>query len=248
MNIDAYLRRINYPGPREPAIGTLAELHKAHLYTVPFENLDIHLGRRIVLDEEKIIRKIVEERRGGFCYELNGAFCALLREMGFEVSMLSAGVARGDGTFGPPFDHMTLLVQSQERWLADVGFGDSFRAPLRLDVRGEQSQDGDAYRLIEDDAQLILERREGGSWKPQYRFSLESHELPDYADMCLYHQTSRESTFTQRRTCTRATPDGRITVTGMRLIKTIRGERQECELANDQEWRAALRDHFCIEL
>jgi len=218
------------------------------MLAVPFENLDIHLGRPIVLDEEKLLRKIVEQRRGGFCYELNGAFCVLLREMGFEVSMLSAGVACADGGFDPPFDHMALLVELRERWLVDVGFGDSFREPLLLDQRGEQDQNGDVYRLIEDAKHLILNRRVDGEWKPQYRFTLEAYQLDDFSEMCRYHQTSPQSPFTQRRTCSRATPGGRITVTGMRLIITDRGKREERELNSEEEWLAALREHFGIEL
>ena len=248
MDVSRYLSRMNYSGPRDVSAATLRELHKAHLLSVPFENLDNHLGRRIVLDEEKVIRKIVEQRRGGICYELNGAFCALLRAMGFEVSMLSAGVARDEGGFDPPFDHMTLLVQLKERWLADVGFGDSFREPLLLDDRSEQVQGEDAYRLMDADGYVIVERRKGGEWKPEYRFTLEPHEYSDFAQMCHYHQTSPDSIFTRRRACTRATEDGRITVSDMRLIITARGEKQERELTNHEEWKAALREHFGVEL
>ena len=248
MEGSRYLDRLNYRGPREVSAHTLRELHTAHMLAVPFENLDIHLGRPIVLDEEKLLRKIVEQRRGGFCYELNGAFCVLLREMGFEVSMLSAGVACADGGFDPPFDHMALLVELRERWLVDVGFGDSFREPLLLDQRGEQDQNGDVYRLIEDAKHLILNRRVDGEWKPQYRFTLEAYQLDDFSEMCRYHQTSPQSPFTQRRTCSRATPGGRITVTGMRLIITDRGKREERELNSEEEWLAALREHFGIEL
>ena len=248
MDVSKYLRRINYGRPVDVSAGTLRELHKAHLLAVPFENLDIHLERPIVLDEHRLIRKIVDGRRGGFCYELNGAFCTLLRALGFEASMLSAEVARADGSFGPPFDHMTLLVELEERWLADVGFGDSFREPLRLDDRGEQLENSDAHRLKEDREHLVLERREGDLWTPQYRFNLSPHVLNDFAGMCNYHQTSPESTFTQRRTCTRATPEGRITVTGMRVIVTERGVKHERELASREEWLAALGEHFGIEL
>ena len=85
-------------------------MHRAHLLAVPFENLDIHLGRPISLDQDALFGKIVTRRRGGFCYELNGLFALLLRELGFEVTLLSAGVARADGGFGPEFDHLTLLV------------------------------------------------------------------------------------------------------------------------------------------
>lgn len=249
MDVSSYLNRINYLGPRDVSAETLRELHKAHLFAVPFENLDVHLKRAIVLDEEQLAGKIVAERRGGICYELNSAFCSLLRELGFRVSMLSAGVARDEGGFDPPFDHMALLVHLEERWLADVGFGDSFREPLRLDHRGEQDQNGESYRIVEAEEQhLIVERRESETWKPQYRFTLDSYKLDDFDEMCRYHQTSPESPFTQKRVCTLATPDGRITVTGMRVIITDRGEKQERELSSHDEWLAALRRHFGIEL
>jgi len=248
MDVDGYLARIEYRGPRGVSAETLRELHKAHTLAVPFENLDNHLGRRIILDEERVVRKIVDHRRGGICYELNGAFCGLLRAMGFEVSMLSAGVARDEGGFDPPFDHMALLVQLESRWLADVGFGDSFREPLLLDDRGEQVQGEDAYCLMDADGYVIVLRRKGDEWKPEYRFTLEPHDYSDFADMCHYHQTSPDSIFTRRRACTRATEYGRITVSEMRLIITTHGEKQERELGNDEEWKAALLDHFGVEL
>src|SRR5262249_19643128 len=133
MNVDAYLKRINYAGAREPAAETLRTLQLAHLRTVPFENLSIHAGEPIVLEEAALFGKIVERRRGGFCYEANGLFAALLRALGFQVAMLSAGVANAKGEFGPDFDHMTLMVTLAERWLVDVGFGESFMEPLLLD-------------------------------------------------------------------------------------------------------------------
>src|SRR5438552_2368577 len=140
MNIDAYLKRINYRGSLAPTAQTLQQLQVAHLLTVPFENLSIHSAEPIILGDDALFEKIVVRRRGGFCYELNGLFAALLRELGFEVAMLSAQVADAQGTFGPDFDHMTLLVNQDERWLADVGFGDSFSEPLLLDSRQEQVQ------------------------------------------------------------------------------------------------------------
>ncbi|MFY9608282.1 MAG: arylamine N-acetyltransferase [Blastocatellia bacterium] len=249
MDIEAYLRRINYTGSTEPSARTLRELHLAHLLNVPFENLDNHLGREIILDEDKLVSKIVDEQRGGICYELNGAFASLLRELRFDVTTLSAGVAREEGGFDPPFDHMTLMVRLERRWLADVGFGDSFREPLLLDVREEQKQNGEGYRLVDEaDEHLILERREAESWKPQYRFALQPYGLSDFGEMCRYHQTSPESPFTQRRTCSRATPEGRITVTGMRLITTVRGQRNERELADIKEYIAVLREHFNVRI
>ena len=115
MNIRAYLDRIDYHSPLEPTAETLRALHMAHMLAVPFENLNIGRGWPIVLDQDALFEKIVVRRRGGFCYELNGLFAALLRALGFEVTLLSAGVARADGGFGPEFDHLTLLVTTDDR-------------------------------------------------------------------------------------------------------------------------------------
>lgn len=248
MNVATYLQRLNYTGPTEPTAETLRELHRAHLLAVPFENLDIHLGREIVLDDERLYGKIVERRRGGFCYELNGAFAALLKELGFSVQKLAAGVARADGSFSPLFDHMALMVELEERWLVDVGFGDSFREPLRLDDEGEQAQAFGAYRIRHDGEQRILEQRNDDEWQPQYRFTLQAYEYSDYAEMCRYHQTSPESHFTQKRVCSLATASGRLTLTNGRLITTTGDERYERELASESKIAAILRDQFGVVL
>lgn len=247
MDIAAYLERIGYHGPLDPTAETLRRLHLAHLYAVPFENLSIHWGEPIQLDDEALFEKVVTRRRGGFCYELNGLFAALLRALGFDVAMLSAGVGRANGEFSPDYDHMALLVTLEDRWLADVGFGDSFREPLRLDERGEQTEGDLAYRVEESgDGRLILARREeGGPWKTQYRFGLEPHVFTDYAEMCHFHQTSPQSHFTQNRICSLATPDGRVTLSSMKLITTRGGGKQEREL-DESEHAEALREHFGI--
>src|SRR4030095_1025369 len=109
-NIEAYLKRINYSGSLEPTPETLRALQVAHLLAVPFENLSIHAGEPIVLNDDALFDKIVENRRGGFGYEANGLFAGLLRALGFDVTMLSAGVAKKEGGFGPDFDHMPLMV------------------------------------------------------------------------------------------------------------------------------------------
>jgi N-hydroxyarylamine O-acetyltransferase len=247
VDTTAYLKRINYDDPLDPTAETLRQLQVAHLLAVPFENLSIHSGEPIVLDDDSLFQKIVVRRRGGFCYELNGLFAALLRALGFDVEMLSARVANAQGEFGPEFDHMTLLVRLNERWLVDVGFGESFREPLLLDERGEQVQGERAYRIDADDDRLtMMQRDESGKWSAQYRFSLEPHVYDDYAGMCYYHQTSPESHFTQRRICSLATPDGRLTLSQMRLITTRGRERDERQLADDAEYTEALRTHFGI--
>lgn len=247
VDLSAYLKRINYNGPLTPTADTLRQLHLAHLRSVPFENLSIHSDEPIVLSDNALFEKIVTRRRGGFCYELNGLFAALLRELGFNVTMLSAEVSNATGELGPEFDHMALLVALSDRWLADVGFGDSFRQPLLLDDKTEQLQNGDAYRIDAAGDHLVLMRRVAtGEWKTQYRFSLQPHVYADYAEMCRYHQTSPESHFTQRRICSRATVDGRVTLSDTRLITTKGLEKQERELADRDEYAKVLRDQFGI--
>src|SRR4030095_11130334 len=133
-----------------------------HLRTVPFENLSIHLGEPIVLEDDALFTKIVEKRRGGFCYEANGLFAALLRSLGYEGDMLSAGGAGDEGDFRRDFDHMCLVVtirdSSAQRWLVDVGFGDSFLEPLRLEA-GEQVQGTRAYRIVLNSPYFRMEQR-----------------------------------------------------------------------------------------
>ncbi len=260
MDVQAYLRRIHYdrpltpgagrPGKNRPSVNLLRALHRAHLFTVPFENLDIHLGRKIVCDEDRILHKIVTEHRGGFCYELNGAFAALLRRLGFRVTLLSGRVAREDGSYGPEFDHLVLRVDLDEPWLADVGFGEGFLEPLRLDPGMEQAQaqSGRIYRLTRIDDGFVLEVMAEGKWKKEYAFTLQPREFPDFAGMCHYHQTSPESHFTRQRICSLATPEGRITLSDEKLIETRAGTRQERLLSGDQEWRAKLRERFGVVL
>jgi N-hydroxyarylamine O-acetyltransferase len=248
LDTNAYLKRINYRGSLAPSAETLRELQLAHLLAVPFENLSIHAKQPIVLADEALFTKIVEHRRGGFCYECNGLFASLLRALGFEVAMLSAEVANADGVFGPAFDHMTLMVSLEQRWLADVGFGDSFREPLLLDEPGEQLQGNRGYQIVTGGSVFtLMQRIEDGEWKAQYRFTLQPHEYGDYADMCRYHQTSLESHFTRARICSLATEEGRITLSDMRFITTsTTNVQQERNLTSDAEYATILRERFGI--
>lgn len=254
MNVDAYLERINYNGSRDVNAETLRALQVAHLLSVPFENLSIHSGESIVLNEDALYTKIVDQRRGGFCYECNGLFAGLLSALGFEVSMLAAGVARADGSFGPIFDHMALMVTLNERWLADVGFGDSFLEPLLLDTRDDQQQGTRSFRLVEEDEHLVLMRRSnidgGEDWQAQYRFTLQPYTFHDYEEMCRFHQTSPDSHFTKGLICSRATDDGRITLSDMRFITTSgpQCQRNEQTVATSEEYDRLLRDEFGITM
>jgi N-hydroxyarylamine O-acetyltransferase len=250
MNVQAYLSRLNYDGPLEPNADTLCRLQVAHLLAVPFENLSIHADEPIVLDDEALFRKIVEGRRGGFCYELNGLFSALLRSSGFKVSMLSAQVANTEGAFGPEFDHMALLVTLEDPWLVDVGFGDSFVEPLRLSTRDPQTQRDRSYRIDADSEGWVMWQQkladEKVEWEPQYRFTLKSYQYSDYAARCEYHQKSPLSHFTRSRICSRLTARGRITLTGTSFITTEGAERNERAVSSQAEYADLLSEHFGI--
>jgi N-hydroxyarylamine O-acetyltransferase len=256
LDAGAYLDRIGFDGPRPtvPDLATLRALHRAHLLTVPFENLDIHIGRPIVLDLAALERKLVGERRGGFCYELNGSFAALLRQLGYEVSLMEARVRKADGkSFGPPFDHLLLRVRCQDDpgpWLADVGFGDSFMEPLRLEPGTDQAEVTGHWRIEAVDGDLELRRRAGDAdrWDAEHRFGTYAHELASFAAMCRYHQTSPKSPFTQRRVCSLATPAGRLTLRDDRLIVTDAGQRSERPIDGAAAFEAALREHFGVVL
>ena len=248
MDITAYLERINYPGSRTPSAETLRNLQVAHLLSVPFENLSIHVHEAIVLNDEALFDKIVERRRGGFCYECNGLFAALLRALGFDVSMLSAEVARAGGGFSQPFDHMTLMVKLEETWLVDVGFGDSFLEPLNMDNSTEQIQGPESFRIVAEDQYLVVQRQYEHEWKKEYRFTLQPYKYADFEEMCRYHQTSPQSHFTQKRICSLATSDGRITLSDMRFIVTSDGVREERTLTDQEEYDEILLKQFGIKM
>jgi len=250
MNPRAYLRRIGVTESLRADVRTLKRLHRQHLFTVPFENLSIHMGEPGSIDLVALYDKIVRRRRGGFCYELNGLFAELLRRLGYRVTLLSAGVAKGSGGFGPEYDHLLLLVELDRRWMVDVGFGENFKSPLDLDATGPQVQGSKAYRILRrDEFHLLQERSGAGRWKDSYRFTLAPRELDNFDAMCRWHQTSPDSHFTRNRVCSLATALGRKTLTGMKLIETGRnGARRVRGVANDAEYRQLLREQFGVRL
>ena len=229
---------------------TLYRLHKKHLLSIPFENLDIHLGRPIILSHDAFYEKIITHKRGGFCYELNGSFAALLTSLGFKARVLSARVARKNGGFTPEFDHMTLLVTMKDRWLADVGFGDSFTEPKRLDFQGPQTDNGRIYRINRRAGGRLLSRwdRVKNLWEPQYLFNLRPRKLGDFVRRCRYQQTSPNSHFKRARVCTLLTGNGRVTLTDSKLILTRGGRRIERPVKGRAEFDRLLRKWFGISL
>jgi N-hydroxyarylamine O-acetyltransferase len=244
----AYLARIGMARPLALDAQALRDLHRAHLLAVPFENLSIHLGEPISLDEPDLIDKIVIRRRGGFCYELNGAFACLLERLGGQVRRVSARVYGDDGGLGPPFDHLALVVRLPDGtgpWLADVGFGSHSTYPLLADTGAGQADPGGRFLLAgtpEGDIDVIKDDQ------PQYRLEVRERALADFVPACWWQQTSPRSHFTRSVVCSRLTEDGRISVSGRRLIRSVAGQRTEENLPDDQSVLAAYRDHFGIDL
>jgi N-hydroxyarylamine O-acetyltransferase len=247
MNIDQYLQRINYAGSRNPTVETLRGLHRAHMLAVPFENLSIHSGERIQLNHEWLFEKIVTRHRGGFCYECNGLFAWLLGELGFQVTLLSARVRNsvGDG-FGPEFDHLILKIDLQEPWLADVGFGDSFLEPIKLQINAEQNDAAGTFRIQESGNGFVLEEQDKDVWQPQHFFSLTPRTLDEFKEMCHHHQTTRDSPFRKKWLVTIARIDGRTTLTAGQHIVTRNGIREELTY-RPSEIYTLLKQVFGIE-
>ncbi|WP_114252398.1 arylamine N-acetyltransferase [Streptomyces sp. Go-475] len=261
--VDAYLRRLGVENPAWPTVDVLRELHLCHLRTVPFENLSIHLGEEIVLEEERLLEKVVGGRRGGFCYELNGAFGALLAALGYDVALLAARVYGDEERLGIPYDHLALRVRTVDGgdWLADVGFGAHSHLPLAFGDRGEQEDPAGTFRIVEAGPDAAGVRgghdtveaadldviRDG---KPQYRLEVRPRVLGDFVAGAWWHSTSPVSHFTRSLVCSRVTEDGgRITLSGRGLtVTSADGARETRELGTDEEVLGAYRERFGIEL
>ena len=244
MDVDAYLARLGTARPATVDAAALRTLQERHLTAVPFENLSVHLGEPIELTEDALFDKIVRRRRGGFCYELNGLFAALLRELGFDATLHAAQVFSPDGSLGPPLDHAAIRVELDEPWLVDVGFGRFGRWPLRLSgVDAQRDPEGEFLALdaSHGDVDILMDG------KPQYRLERRPRPLADFVPMAWWQSTSPKSHFTQQLTCSRPTSQGRVTLSGDRLIETVDGVRHELRLGSEGI-RAAYRVYFGMTL
>lgn len=242
MDVDAYLKRIGADRPSRVDVAALRELQERHLATVPFENLDVILGVPIELDEDRLLAKVIGGR-GGYCYELNTAFGALLRALGAEVTLLGAAVYGPDG-LGPPFDHLALRVDLDSPWLVDVGFGRHSLHPLRLDSRTDQPDPGGTFRLVEAGGDLDVVKDDA----PQYRLEPHARVLADFAPTNWWQQTWPGSHFRRGAVASLQTAAGQVTVAGRTLIRTSAAGRTETALHSDAEVVAAYREHLGIEL
>jgi N-hydroxyarylamine O-acetyltransferase len=255
VKLQTYLDRIGYGGSLGATLETLVGLHRAHLQTIPYENLEIHFGRILGLNLERIFERLVLERRGGWCYEMNGLFAWALRELGFDVRLVSTRVTRDDGSSMAPGDHVALVVNleiasSQTTWLADVGWGNGFLEPLPLEV-GTHTQGFLEYRLeSHGDAWRFFNQH----YSPDgFTFTLEPQgsehrRLEEFGDRCTWLQTSPESGFVRVAVCQRFTPEGINTLRGAVLTKIRSSGKFERTIASLEEYELVLRENFGLEI
>ena len=250
MQVQTYLNRIGINKIKTPSQEFLTELQNRHLLSIPFEDLDIP-EKRIELDLNKIYQKIIPSKRGGFCYELNGLFHWLLSSLGFKVDMLSARVFNSQkNEFGPEFDHMTLLVQFpkiDKHYLADVGFGDTFRTPIEI-YGGEVNDVSGHYRIKGGNNASVLQLENENEWIPQYSFSLTPRKFSDYKQMCDFQQDNPASHFRIRKICTIATESGRITLSNYSLTIAEGKSKNKITFDDQEEFNTYLKKYFDIDI
>ncbi|MFO0767878.1 MAG: arylamine N-acetyltransferase [Nitrospiraceae bacterium] len=229
---------------------TLLGLHRAHVLTVPFENLNIHLGQPVSLDPDDLFRKIVHRRRGGYCFELNGLFALLLEDLGFSVTRLAARVLYG-AVGDRPRSHQVLVVKMEGQvWLVDVGFGgNGLLEPFPVKVGERKFHGSDQFALsLDDRGEYLLQCEIRRAWEKLYSFTFDPCLPVDYTFANYYHSHSPDSLFTQRRICTMPTPDGRKTFTDMVLKIRTGGKTQEIHPRDMSEYRELLKYHFKLEV
>jgi N-hydroxyarylamine O-acetyltransferase len=248
MKLSAYLHRIRYDGGVRPDLATLRALHRAHQYAVPFENIDVQLHRPVVLDPEANYDKIVSRRRGGWCYEMNGVLGWALKEIGFDVMRLSAGVMRaraGDTQLG---NHLCLLVSLERPYLVDVGFGGSLAEPLPLCAAEREdrpyrlglSEAGDSYWRFSEVAHGDID-----AFSFDFRAAPADEAL--LARKCRFLQTDPASPFIQNLVVQRRTADTHLSLLG-RVLTATHATRVDKQLLNSaDELLATLRDSFDLD-
>jgi N-hydroxyarylamine O-acetyltransferase len=255
VDLEGYLDRLGIPAPHHPDLATLRRLHDAHLRRIPFENADVLRGVVIALGPEALVTRLVGTRRGGFCYQLNGAFAVLLASLGFRVDRLPARF-HGD-RLEPPFGHVTLRVTIDDvAWLVDVGGGYSFRGPLRMVADVLQEDRSGTFRIrpvlhpapddLPDSFDVEWRHRDGG-FRPHFRFATVPQPMTAFTTTCAWTQTSPDSPFTRGWIAAAATEAGWATLDGRRLRVTGTGDDDiDRELEDGAELAAALDRWFGV--
>ncbi|MDW3193188.1 MAG: arylamine N-acetyltransferase [Cytophagales bacterium] len=243
------LQRIGYQGALNPDKETLFALHECHVRSVPFENLDVQHQVEIKLDIPHLFHKVVTQKRGGFCYELNHLFYHLLKEIGFKVSMVS-GRTYDDDELGPEFDHLALVIALDEKlWLVDVAFGDLFITPV--EITNEKGQtDGRNYFRLEKVGHdwLLWMSSDGGQFEKKYQFSTIPRTIDEFQDQCQWKQDSPDSYFVKNTVVTRPTPSGRKSIFNEKLIMKENGDRKDRMIASPSQLKETLKNDFDIQL
>jgi N-hydroxyarylamine O-acetyltransferase len=251
MNLAAYFERIGYTGTTEPTLENLKKLQTASLFAVPFENLNLHMPREIILEENLLFSKIVHEKRGGYCFEQNGLFSAVLREMGYEVQRIESVMFNHETQrFSVTLCHMGIMViLDGKRYLVDVA--SNFLEPLDIDNREIHTQKTGRFQIQFDGERYSLHTQLNGAEKLllTYIFFTVPHDLEDYAPANDYMQHSQHSSFTQRRICTQLKADGRYTLSDKIFVYTDwEGVREEALIESEEQFHALLEEHFGISL
>lgn len=250
MDVNRYLNRIAFKSEISPTLEALRQLQKSHLLAVPFENLDIHADKPISLNQQDLFEKVVVQQRGGFCFELNGLFCSLLKKLGFNARLISAQVYSKEGEYGAPFDHAAIVVAIENsEYLVDVGFGEFAFEPLKIELN-QPLHDERGRFIIEqfDETRLVVSKMSRTKKKPEYIFELVGRNLEEFHEMCRYHQTSEASPFTQRKLITLPLKNGRITLTTDKFIHKA-GSRVKMEsVPNEDIFNEKLEAHFGYSL
>ncbi|MEZ4662245.1 MAG: arylamine N-acetyltransferase [Caldilineaceae bacterium] len=248
MQLDAYLRRIDFTGTAKADRATLTALHRRHVVAIPYENLDIHLGRTLNLDLAHIFDKIVHQRRGGWCYEMNGLFAWALREIGFEVQMLGSRVGSPAQGGDADLDHLILeVVTDGEPWLADVGFGNGLLEPIPLRV-GQFQQGFLQYHLSEEPAAqrwFFHNQPHGG---PGFGFTRQPRQYAGFGRRCHELQTLPESGFVRATVCHRHMGDAVITLRGAVLREVTAIGVHERIVDSYEDYAGVLRRQFDLAL
>jgi N-hydroxyarylamine O-acetyltransferase len=248
LDLDAYQARIGYAGACAPTAEVLAQLHLGHATHIPFENLDIQLGRPIRLDLESLQAKLVRDGRGGYCFEQNALFAAALEALGFPVTRLAARVRLVPGRIAPRC-HMLLKVDvAGEAWLADVGFGgQGLLQPLPLVANRVSHQHSWSYRLIEEAGLWILQALQAGDWQDQYAFTLEPQYPVDFEVANHFTATHPSSRFVQTLTVQLPTPAARYNLRNREFTVRRGDEVNSSMVGSDEDLLRLLAETFGLQ-